>query len=119
MQSSSKVATIGLARHRDLTRVAELFEQHPKTISILWKECSRQKADGVVDPDLHSKCKGDSDQDSIDLDSLREALRYPSKTTPHRSVGATLGVLQSTLCANKPHEVRPTLVLEDLQVIAH
>lgn len=66
--------------------VAELFEQHPKTTGILWKEYNKEKADGVVHLNLHNKSKGNNGQKGTDPDSLREALReIPLKNhTPQR-----------------------------------
>lgn len=49
---AAKGSSYGLLGSGHLKRVAKFFEQHSKTIGVLWKEYNMQGGDGVVDPDL-------------------------------------------------------------------
>ncbi|CAM9993707.1 unnamed protein product, partial [Pylaiella littoralis] len=51
----------------DLKRVGEQFQQHPQTISRLWKDYNKQKDAGEVDPNLDNKRKQKSGRKGIDL----------------------------------------------------
>lgn len=67
-----------------------MFQQQLRAISRLWVNYARQKHAGVVDLDLHNKCKGNSGRKGIDLESLRTALKeIPIKVqTTQRAVAA-------------------------------
>ena len=86
----------------DLKRVGEQFEQHPETISRLWKSYNQQKEDGVVDPNLDNRRKVNSGRKGIDLVAVRSALKeIPIKSrTTIRGVAAALGVPKMTLFDN-------------------
>ena len=86
----------------DLKRVGEQFEQHPETISRLWKSFNQQKEDGVVDPNLDNRRKVNSGRKGIDLVAVRSALKeIPIKSrTTIRGVAAALGVPKMTLFDN-------------------
>ncbi|CAN0270881.1 unnamed protein product, partial [Pylaiella littoralis] len=58
----------------DLKRVGEQFQQHPQTISRLWKDYNKQKDAGEVDPNLDNKRKQKSGRKGIDLVSIQAAL---------------------------------------------
>lgn len=79
-----------------LKKAGEMFQQHPETISRLWKNYTNLKSGGAVDPTLYNKRKG------IDLGSLRVALKeipIQSCTISHR-VAAALGSAKATLLRN-------------------
>ncbi|CAN0260747.1 unnamed protein product, partial [Pylaiella littoralis] len=86
----------------DLKRVGEQFQQHPQTISRLWKDCNKQKDAGEVDPNLDNKRKQKSGRKGIDLVSIQAALAgIPIKNrTTIRGVAAALGIPRSTLFDN-------------------
>ncbi|CAM9233971.1 unnamed protein product [Pylaiella littoralis] len=85
----------------DLKRVGEQFQQHPQTISRLWKDYNKQKDAGEVDPNLDNKRKQKSGRKGIDLVSIQAALAgIPIKNrTTIRGVAA-LGIPRSTLFDN-------------------
>lgn len=92
----------GTLARGDLTRVAQMFDTNRYTIAKLWKEYGKQKSNGVVDPDLSSRRKGNSGHKGIDLEHFREALaQIPMKNrTSQRSLAAALGMPRSTLFNN-------------------
>lgn len=94
IKSSNK----GILFKDDLSRVAELFGSKRWTIAGLWKEHQRQKAAGVVCPNLHNKRRGMCDQQGINVDSLSEALKnipIKNRTTP-LGVSTALGIPKTT-----------------------
>ncbi|CAM9980554.1 unnamed protein product [Laminaria digitata] len=92
----------GTLARGDLTRVAQMFDTNRSTIAKLWKEYGKQKSNGVVDPDLSSRRKGNSGHKGIDLEHFREALaQIPMKNrTSQRALAAALGMPRSTLFNN-------------------
>lgn len=86
----------------DLTRVAQMFGTNRHSIAKLWKEYTKQKGAGVVDPDLSSRRKGNSGHKGINLVHFREALeRIPEKQrTSQRALAEALGMPRSTLSNN-------------------
>ena len=92
----------GVLRRGDLIRVAAKFGTNPRTVANLWKEYGRQKADGVVCPDLRNKRRGKSGRKGIDVEALRERLKktpVDGKTTL-RVLADALGIPKSTLQNN-------------------
>lgn len=96
-----KGSTKGSLAWGDFARVAALFNTNRKTVSKLWKHYESQKANGVIDPDLGNKRKGNSGRKGVDLESLREELRKipPKERTSmtQRALAETLGMPHSTL----------------------
>lgn len=88
----------GVLRRGDFGRVAGMFGSNPRTIAKLWKEYERQKADGVVRPDLRNKRRGKSGRKGIDVDGLLERLKdVPADKTSLRALSDALGIPKSTL----------------------
>ena len=87
----------------DLRRVADIYQQHRKTVSKFWREQNKQKAACVQSPDLHNRQKGNIGQkEGVDITALVELLKeIPLKNrTTVRSIAAALNVPRSTLFRN-------------------
>lgn len=79
-----------------------IFQQHPETMSRLWKNHTKQMDDSTVDPDLQNKRKRNLGRKGINLEYLHMALKeIPIKIeTASRAVATALGVLKSTQLNN-------------------
>lgn len=82
--------------------VAEKFGSNPKTIKQIWRLYKSQKDEGIVNPCLRSKRRGNSGRKGIDIDYYRELLKHiPLKNrTTQRALAGALGIPRTTLQKN-------------------
>ncbi|CAM9716345.1 unnamed protein product [Ascophyllum nodosum] len=76
----------GILQRGDLSRVADMYQQHRKTVGKYWRKYSKQKAAGVHSPDLHNRRKGNSGQKGVDITALVDRVAEgDSPEKPHHS----------------------------------
>ncbi len=92
----------GELRYGDLKRVAKMFGISWHSVSRLWRNYTTQKGQGVLDPNLGSKRKGNSGRKGVNIEELKEKLRQiPQRNrTSQRALAAQLGIPKSTLSGN-------------------
>ncbi len=92
----------GALRYGDLKRVAKIFGISWHSVSRLWRNYTTQKGQGILDPNLNSKRKGNSGRKGINIEELKEKLRQipQGSRTSQRALAAQLGIPKSTLNGN-------------------
>ncbi len=92
----------GTLCYGDLKRVAKMFGISWHSVSRLWRNYTAQKSQGILDPNLDSKRKGNSGRKGVNIEELKERLRQiPQRSrTSQRALAAQLGIPKSTLNGN-------------------
>ncbi len=92
----------GTLCYGDLKRVANMFGISWHSVSRLWRNYTTQKSQGILDPNLDSKRKGNSGRKGVNIEELKEKLSHiPQRNrTSQRALAAQLGIPKSTLSGN-------------------